>query len=112
MTPEQQRIKIAEVCGWLIDDAEMPPSITSPTGKHFFPDYSNLSCLPNYSEDLNAMHEAEKMLNAEQSMEYGRLIHEMVHSPRHWAHINFDLIHSTPQQRSEAFLRTLGLWED
>ena len=66
--------------------------------------------IPAHLHDLNAMHEAEKSLNAEQQMEYARHICEMVHSPRHWAHINFDITHATAAQRAEAFLKTIGKW--
>ncbi len=53
--------------------------------------------LPDYLNDLNAMHEAEKVLQGEQLTEY----------VERWVEWN-----STAAQRAEAFLRTLGPWKD
>ncbi len=59
----------------------------------------------NYHGDLNAMHEAEKVLTKEQEDEYTvTLCIEVQPEPR--------LFHATAAQRAEAFLRTIGKWED
>lgn len=55
--------------------------------------------IPNYSTDLNAMHEAEKLLTD------------------HWDGFHFrnhlcNNIHATARQRAEAFLKTIGKWRD
>jgi len=55
--------------------------------------------IPDYCGDLNAMHEAEKVLDETQAEDYEELLGEYG-------------FHSTSSQRAEAFLRTLGKWEE
>jgi hypothetical protein len=57
---------------------------------------------PDYCNDLNEMHEAEKMLNKEQWVTYGRELSRLG---------VFPMVHATARQRAEAFLKTLGKWE-
>jgi EAL domain-containing protein (putative c-di-GMP-specific phosphodiesterase class I) len=61
--------------------------------------------LPNYLNDLNAMHEAEKVLLLRQQADYHWLLEEVTDSKE------FLQVHATAAQRAEAFLRTLGKWE-
>lgn len=88
MTPEAQRIAIAEACGW------------KPKGHYWKrPQHKTgdaLRMLPDFLNDLNAMHEAEKVLKDEQLSEY----------IEQWIEWN-----STAALRAEAFLRTLNLWD-
>ena len=84
MKPEEQRIAIAEACGW---------------------EWSGEDNLPNYPSDLNAMHEAEKILNTNQAADYCELLRPIICGC--WR-----LVHATAAQRAEAFLRTLKLWTD
>lgn len=59
----------------------------------------------NYCNDLNSMHEAEKMLTEHQN--------ESIY-PRNlgaWRNPTKP-IYATARQRAEAFLRTLGIWEE
>ena len=89
MTPEQQRIAIAEACGW-------KTGYRDPEAWHPLPDYLN---------DLNAMHEAEGILTNEQIEVYCSFLQK----PQWgiwWG------IHATAAQRAEAFLRTIGKWEE
>ena len=59
--------------------------------------------VPDYLNDLNAMHEAEKMLDFNQ-------LRDMEDSVSfRFAVLPF---HSTAAQRAEAFLRTLDKWEE
>jgi hypothetical protein len=96
MTPEQQRIAIAEACGWT--EMRMGASDligTSPDGRISWQ-------LPDYLNDLNAMHEAEKVLTKEQRWEYiGNLGTEEA--------FTWTCLHATAAQRAEAFLKTLNL---
>jgi hypothetical protein len=64
----------------------------------------------NYTHDLNAMHEAEKVLAPKNWDRF---------SKKWWNYYNHLLdddvqktIHATARQRAEAFLRTLGKWEE
>jgi hypothetical protein len=97
MTPEQQRIAIAEACGWT--DTQI---IDGKYGQTDAPDYLN---------DLNAMHEAEKVLsrgqNYNQSRGFGRYKTALaeVCDEQH-------PIDATAAQRAEAFLKTIGKWEE
>ena len=62
-------------------------------------------CDKNYCTDLNAMHEAEKFLrDANLLFEYGMHIT----NSHHYEY----LLRATARQRAEAFLRTLGKWEE
>lgn len=56
----------------------------------------------DYCSDLNAMHEAEKVLTKEHCDSYEHRLGMTVNRP--W--------HATARQRAEAFLRTLGKWEN
>jgi hypothetical protein len=117
MNPEQQRIAIAEACGWRIesDGANTfvySPNKTSGTGYRMndirHPKIIRL--LPDYLNDLNAMHEAEKQLLATQFKRYhdvlvAQVIGWSAHENEHIA------IHATATQRAEAFLKTLNLWK-
>jgi len=58
----------------------------------------------DYCTNLNAMHKAEQELNANQWHQYALALNEVCW---HWA-----LIHAPARQRAEAFLRTLGKWEE
>lgn len=106
MNKEQQRIKIAEACGWT--DCHMPAASnqTMPFTERVLcgiaPGRRIHSPLPDYLSDLNAMHEAEKIMSAEQCDAYERRLGNTVNRP--W--------HATAAQRAEAFLRTLNLWEE
>jgi len=90
MRPNKQRIAIAEYCGtdMYIND--------------------KLYSTPDYTNDLNAMHEAEKMLKGNtQWYKYEETLEAIVRAETaHWP------IHATAAQRAEAFLRTIGKWEE
>ena len=108
MTPRKQRIAIAEACGWTdcrigspgagacIDRSGRPVG-TPPKRKY--------TCdLPDYLNNLNAMHEAESSLQ-----HYGTFVDTLasvMKQPRQ----GIMLVHATAEQRAEAFLKTLNLW--
>lgn len=103
MTEEQQRIAIAEACGYthvrIFRCIEGPPDGGCghhPTEPHFVPDYLN---------DLNAMHEAEKVLDDQQDHIMNDTLWDMGKGRKY-------LWHATAAQRAEAFLRTIGKWEE
>jgi hypothetical protein len=116
MTPEAQRIAIAEACGWK-------------KAGHYWtrPDHKAcdaLRMLPDYLNDLNAMHEAEKVLTEPNKWNYGNTLALMVLSkerayfgekedaePNLNGFGHFALATLTAAQRAEAFLRTLGIWK-
>lgn len=93
MTPETQRIAIAEHCGWRVHPKDKWVVIP-PNSPH---SVQPLHTLPDYLNDLNAMHAAEEKLINE---DYGPLYGECL--DWNW--------HATAAQRAEAFLRTIGKW--
>jgi hypothetical protein len=135
LTPQQQRIAIAEACGakWarLADNENAPKcwqlgfnykdkkagsyslSERTPWQVDYIvadkPDDSFPITIgadvSDYLSDLNAMHEAEKVLTDEQDREYRGKLVEVCGSLA-------DALCATAAQRAEAFLRTLNLWTD
>jgi len=105
MKPEQQRIAIAEACGWQFipeycHGKDQPPEFTTvtPDGRHlcgYYPDYLN---------DLNAMHDAEKILSPTSEIEWHNQLQNVCGCS--WR----VMIRATAAQRAEAFLKTLNLW--
>ena len=100
MTPEQQRIAIAEACGWVHHHTH--PS--EPERRQLR--WRFISDLPDYLNDLNAMYEAEKALTPDQWVGYWSFLEPLACHPNHTS-----IIHATAAQRAEAFLRTLNLWK-
>ena len=98
MTPEQQRIAIAEACGW----------------KTGYRDPEAWHPLPDFLHDLNAMHEAEKVLTVAQRITYANQIGVVLSGGSVGRAIpNWWFIHeATASQRAEAFLRTIGKWKE
>lgn len=109
MTDNEMRIAIAEACGWtnIIFRGVFEPKERDFAGTH-------ASCtppgatgkwqgtLPDYINDLNAMHEAEEILwkrNDWSACNYEEKLEKMTSS---WAW------YATARQRAEAFLRTIG----
>ena len=110
MNPDSQRIAIAEACGW----TECHPATKTPHG--FFEAYGRkkLPCgsrkderLPDYLNDLNAMHQAEKVLGLMQRHHFANRVASSADAG--WG---FKALHATAAMRAEAFLRTIGKWED
>jgi hypothetical protein len=97
MNSEQQRIAIAEACGWTVSANGWWSHPTLPDNGGAMPD------APDYLNCLNAMHEVEKALNNVQRERYRT---ELVYS-----HAGTDVF-ATASQRAEAFLRTIGKWEE
>jgi hypothetical protein len=93
MTPEAQRIAIAEACG------TMKWSYALPT--------KTIACtVPDYLNDLNAMHAAEKVIGPIKGIEFCCHLNDMGMSGE------WEILTATAAQRAEAFLRTLSLWRD
>ena len=111
MNKEQQRIKIAEACGWREiqnGDAWGTPigiPLTMPK-KDNWRNMDGFFEIPDYLNDLNAMHEAEKIFADDDLFRgYEAQLDKVVPMSERW-------IFATSAQRAEAFLRTLNLWEE
>ena len=112
MTEQQQRIAIAEFCGW---------DVVFDTLCNITPDHNGepviepIAPLPNYTSDLNAMHESEKLLDLQSCGEYARRLREIVEMKTNLPWVDdgsFAHIHASSDQRAEALLRTIGKWEE
>jgi len=110
MTPEAQLIAIAEACGWTdihyAPEGDLRPS-PKPWGKPTGISYS--SPLPDYLNDLNAMAQAEQTLVGAQRWHYADLLAAQGDSD---ASGYYRAATATAAQRAEAFLRTIGKWDD
>ena len=96
MSPDSQLIAIAEACG-IVSKDKWGSLYKTPRGI--------LRDCPDYPTDLNAMHEAEKVLTLPERRKYRKTL--LGHcEPASIA------IHATAAQRAEAFLLTIGKWED
>jgi hypothetical protein len=115
MTNEQINIAIAEACGWRIAERVSPEAKEDATACWIRPngDEWQEESLPDYCNDLNAMHEAEKVLNDEQWPEYREELRNVVlggiRMVSQWCKAD---LHATARQRAEAFLKTIGKWEE
>lgn len=129
MTPEQQRVAIAEACGWTRSeqhdyDAWADYPATQDCRQRFWTNEGRLReqrKLPDYVNDLNAMHDAVQRLrqqvNQFQWLHYQKNLFRVVwgrdalSDDRTSNAITWDVIEATAPQRSEAFLRTIGKWK-
>jgi len=112
MTPEAQRIAIAEAYGyvaignswWQVPGRETQVALLG---------------LPDYCNDLNAMAEAEAQvitgLQIETFVKHLMVITDHEHPKDDWGLCEWCLwyvLRATAAQRAEAFLRTLGRWQE
>ncbi len=113
MNKEQQRIKIAEACGWEYKTRSVMGygGLTSAV-QYYWSKNESVGDPPDYLNDLNAMHEAEKTLIFSKRQKY-KIELQLVASNkiRNCMVCMNELIFATAAQRAEAFLRTLNLWE-
>jgi len=120
MTPEAQRIAIAEACGWtwrLVPATKDGPDNPYGEFQHTWwtnPKGEEKGVPPDYLNDLNAMHEAEKILDTTNGgptsgdclrYVYCRELYKLVPE---W----MQPFRATAAQRAEAFLRAIGKWKN
>lgn len=99
MTNEQINAAIAKACGWWGNQKEncMRP-----------PNRTDVYCLiPDYLNDLNAMHEAEKVLTEDQFKWYTHWLEKLMPNTGYRS-----LLCAPASRRAEAFLRVMGKWEE
>ena len=139
MTEEQQRIAIAEACGWkwftVVAEMEYGGRVPVPLkqrrkflakpecihqGIEPAPDDMQkrefwASGVPNHLNDLNAMHEAERIVYQTQSADwagrYNQALCDVADRATDTLEYNWEW-HATAAQRAEAFLRTIGKWAE
>jgi len=107
MSPEQQRIAIAEACGY----KDVAIRLTEGTIK-VMTGFKNLPFdeeVPDYLNDLNAMHEAVKSLPQNSKPRYFACLCAVVSGAISLNGYS-EATEAIAAQRAEAFLRTLNLW--
>lgn len=92
--------RIAEACGW----KRVSKWRWEKDGKH-------CKVIPQYTHNLNAMHEAEMMLpeDKRKSLFYSGIT-MIVGGNEPWCYRN--AYYASARQRAEAFLKTIGRWSD
>jgi hypothetical protein len=97
MTNDQINVAIANALGWRVED-----------GVYMWTEHGIDKTAPlsmwDWCNDLNAMHEAEDELSGNQYMVYALMLDAVEGS--------LFGIRATARQRAEAFLKTLGKWEE
>ena len=129
MNPDQQRVTIAKACGWTGFDPDNIPDCLQFTARNTD---GKWGLIPDYPNDLNAMRDAVLSLNglraspttgreypADALDHYLHVLYNVVHKRPpdaycHWSDFgdSRDMFIPTAAQQAEAFLRTLGLWQD
>ena len=129
MTPDKQRIALAEFEGWkscrnykgeiYCDDATEPGYVETNDLKGTPPKGGYLQELPDYLSSLDAMHEAEKTLTDEQFNDHYMkwLVQPAIEFDKAYGCLDNIVytracISATASQRAEAFLRTIGKWTE
>jgi len=127
MKTEAQRIAIAEACGITVIKTPFTPSLVKAKGCVFtdeardewrkaYPNSAGVYGLPDYLNDLNAMHEAEKVLSpanqpARGESQWSEYLGWLGFCGENKTREVYGCVTATAAQRAEAFLRTIGKWE-
>lgn len=121
MTNEEINKAIAEHLGWKLCEREVQglnEVYWVPPGVKDCPEAVWAFCAqypPEYATNLNAMHEAEKMLTESQREQFrDELVKTFSKRFGYRALIACieECIHATASQRAEAFLRAIGKWKE
>jgi len=102
MTEIEQKIAIAKACGWttLSMPEECPPAWTHPVHRDVINDYY----LPDYLNDLNAMHEAvETLFESSLYQDYWPMLDSIAQRDGNRGSSG-RIAHTTAKQQAEAFL--------
>lgn len=102
MNVEKQRMAIAKACGWTDHFPKGGGGLLLPYKWYNLNTKEKALDLPDYLNDLNAMHEAEKTLKG-----LGQSMYEMNLDAvsKHYSYC------ATSAQRAKAFLKTIGEWK-
>lgn len=115
MDQDQKAILIAESQGWtnvgmahsFVTEfmGDVPMVVCgNPPGKKWRP-------APRYFSDLNAMHEAEKVLTDDQQWDWQNHIVSVLPQRPHFKSLMFYIATATAAQRAEAYGLSLNLWK-
>jgi hypothetical protein len=111
MNDIEQRILIAETCGWYKDKNF---HINGLWNHDKYKVSRREFELPDYPNDLNAMFEAEENLAGLVEFGYEHYLRwKLSHDFGHYnTHDLWPIWHSTARQRAEAFLKAIGAWHE
>ena len=107
MNTEQQRIAIAQACGWTGFNPDNIPDCLQYTARRAD---GKWGLIPDYLNDLNAMHEAVKSLPQNLKPRYFAYLCAVVSGAISLNGYS-EATEATAAQRAKAFLRTLNLWK-
>lgn len=107
MTEQEQRIAIAEACGWTNIKTDAGGAVL--LGRS--PDGQRDQLVPDYPNDLNAMHNAVMALSNTRFHKWKQELSLMIVGTKHMPPTRSFLL-ATASQRAEAFLRAFNLWKD
>ena len=112
MNDQKQLIAIAEFCGWKWHGDEA--WIHSPKDFYWKNGDTTYSTLPDYPNDLNALHAAWLLLSDEQKRDFWSTLRTIMHGEKPLVEVLYNYLTpgATPAQFREALLRTIGKWED
>lgn len=96
MSNEQINRAIAELCNWGVKPVVHIDDKGIRVREH-----------PAYCMDLNAMHEAEKVLTDDQFKWYTYWVEKLMPETKYRCYLC-----ATARQRAEAFVRSIGKWEE
>jgi len=112
MNSGQQRIRIAEFCGWIhVPQAGNPNCWKHKDGRRV----RTYHDLPDYLNDLNAIRQAEEKFDDILGEEFIQCLAGMMGCDGIgiWSYKDaFRVAHATAAQRSEALLKVTGAWEE
>lgn len=108
MTNEQMRIVIAEERGWVFSiDKSFPFGVAflnrAPDRTPIWKEWDEI---PNYPEDLNAMHDAEKELLPSERIRYWNILGDVIIEANKCSWSLMDLAFATAHQRAKTFIKT------
>lgn len=104
MTNEEIQIAIAKECGWYqIEKGQW-------LGLSGFCRDKDRESLPDYHNDLNSMHEAEKTLNDTEHKQFRTQLGFLTDQTGDADLCNRKYVSATAPQRAESFLRIKGKW--
>jgi len=117
MTEQEINIVIAETCGWKLKSNGLSPmwawkneSLTHRIKWVANKEIASQEVLPDYFNDLNAMREAERLLDEDLWLEYMLNLQDVLQRDPHrgkWI-VCQDNMHSTAAQRAKAFVKTIS----
>ena len=103
MSEKEINIAIAEACGWTTNHKGL-----------WVERLQTYAALPNYLADLNAMREAEELLDDDQWLEYMLNLQDVLQRDPNrgkWI-VCQDNMQATASQLAKAFVKTIGKWKE